>query len=181
MRDPAKGGENPAEAQSAHAGLHRCAMEKKQQQQVITLGVLVLVLVVAVVTNLRPKRAARPAKPAAQPQIKIPEPQAAKDQPVKVAIYVKATPDEVKKQLATSKMEWVRDPFFRSARSEVFQTANLILKGVSLGKGDGYALVNDQILTIGDTISGYMVKEVTRNKVLLQKGPEHFYLVLPEE
>jgi hypothetical protein len=65
---------------------------------------------------------------------------------------------------------------------DIYTGSNLMLKGVSIGKGrKSYAFINDEIVSVGDIIYGYKVTEVEKNKVLLQRGPESFYLVLPEE
>ena len=149
----------------------------------ITLGVLVVVLVLAAASNIKPKPKANASKTAILP-IAVKEFPITADQGKQAqrgAIYVMANAEEIKKQKDKEALEWKRDPFFRSGKNELTSNVNLQLKGVSLGKGRGFTFINDQILTVGDSISGYKIAEIERNKVLLQKGLEHFYLVLPEE
>ena len=88
------------------------------------------------------------------------------------------TQDAVKKLAAG---EWKRDPFYNKMRTEVYQSSNLQLKGISMGNNKPYVTINDQILTLGDVIAGHKLVEIQRNKVLLQKGADRFYLQLPEE
>ena len=93
-----------------------------------------------------------------------------------------ASAKDIDDQKKRANLEWGLDPFYHAVKTEIYQSSSFVLKGVSMGGAkSGYVFVNDQILTVGDMIVGYKVIEVHKNKVLLKKGNEKFYLVLPEE
>lgn len=154
-------------------------MDKQKKQIVITVG-LVAVLVVVLAIQLKPKKRRAivpvvPDKQASAPAV-----------PASVAGSVKsgiaATAKDIEQQKKILDVEWGLDPFYHAVKTEIYQSSSFVLKGVSLGLDQkGFVFVNDQILTVGDKIAGYEVTEVQRTKVLLEKGSEKFYLVLPEE
>ncbi|MBU1871286.1 MAG: hypothetical protein KKH80_00580 [Candidatus Omnitrophica bacterium] len=81
-------------------------------------------------------------------------------------------------------LEWGRDPFVyvETEKDKNYRSGTLTLKGISLGKDKvGFAFINNEIVKIGDTIGDHQVLEVDKDKVLLRKGSQSFYLVLPEE
>lgn len=153
----------------------------KQKRQIIVTGVLVAALIVMAATNLKPKPKKRaPVLPSAMAV--APEVTPAAERKAASTIAATASEKDLEGQKKIAGLEWGLDPFYHAVKTEIYQSSSFVLKGVSLGKNkDGYVFVNDQILTIGDTIAGYKVVEVQKNKVLLTKGSEKFYLVLPEE
>ena len=78
---------------------------------------------------------------------------------------------------------WGRDPFVRLKTLEAgSRTSSLELKGISIGMDKkGFALINQEIVRVGDKIEGCDVLSVEKNRVLLQKNGQKFYLKLPEE
>lgn len=157
----------------------------KQKQQLAVLAVLILVLVVFLVNTFMPK------KKSAVPRVAA---ASASDNPVlnppvtpalsasKADVGAKASSEELKTQQDKANMDWGMDPFFHSADKDVHQGSSLALKGISIGKGRRrYATINDQIVTIGDTLFGYRVEEIDRTRVLLKRGSERYYLVFPEQ
>ncbi|MDD5654841.1 MAG: hypothetical protein PHR91_04280, partial [Candidatus Omnitrophica bacterium] len=78
---------------------------------------------------------------------------------------------------------WGRDPFLRVKTVEAgSRTSSLELKGISIGSDKkGFALINQEIVRVGDKIEGCEVLNIEKNRVLLQKGGQSFYLKLPEE
>lgn len=81
-------------------------------------------------------------------------------------------------------LTWGRDPFVyvEAETDKSYRTGALELKGISLGKDKaGYAFINNEIVKVGDTVGGYDVLEIEKDKVLLRKGSQSFYLTLPEE
>ena len=72
---------------------------------------------------------------------------------------------------------WGRDPFRDlSIRTErvyrVPQTeeVSLNLSAISIADGGSVAMINNQIVTVGDDIEGYTVKEIEPKQVLLEKN-----------
>ena len=100
------------------------------------------------------------------------------------AAGARALPEvKMKLQKERAEKQWGRDPFQRTRTAEFgYRTSSLELKGISIGaKGEGYALINQEIVKVGDTVEGCEVISIERNRVLLQKGGQSFYLKLPEE
>jgi hypothetical protein len=74
---------------------------------------------------------------------------------------------------------WGTDPFVRDWVM-VNELANLRLKAITLGGDRPYALVNDQILQVGDEISGKRVARIESDNVTLEQGGRTFTLLLGE-
>ncbi len=74
---------------------------------------------------------------------------------------------------------WGTDPFVRDWVM-VNELANLRLKAITLGGERPYALINDQILQIGDEISGKRVANIESDNVTLEQGGRTFTLLLGE-
>jgi len=157
----------------------------KQKQQLAVLGVLVLVLVVFLVNTFMPKKRSAPARASAasvseNPILNLPPAQMSSAP--KAEAGAKASPEDIKAQQDKANMEWGMDPFFHTIDKDVYQGSSLALKGISIGKGRRrYATINDQIVTIGDSLFGYRVEEIDKTRVLLKRGAESYYLVFPEQ
>lgn len=89
---------------------------------------------------------------------------------------------------------WRRDPFRRfsdiSAATMVGQALQTILlpklaglhvTAISRDGEEAYALINDDILSVGESIQGYRVVEIRAAEVVLKKNDATFTLTLPEE
>ena len=74
---------------------------------------------------------------------------------------------------------WGTDPFVRDWVM-VNELANLKLKAVTLGGESPYALINDQILSVGDEISGKRITKIESDYVTLEQGGRTFTLLLGE-
>ena len=155
----------------------------KQKQQLVVLGILVLVLVIFLANAFMPKKkkTSKPA-PAAAPSVFVPPPLPPQAQGSGNTGYARATPEETKAQQVTAEMPWKADPFYHALSKEIYQNSNLVLKGVSTGPGRrNYATINSEIVTVGDYIFGYKVEEISRDRVLLKRETESYYLVWPEQ
>jgi hypothetical protein len=74
---------------------------------------------------------------------------------------------------------WESDPFVRDWVM-VNELANLKLKAITLGGERPYALINDQILQVGDEIGGKRVVKIEADNVTLEQGGRTFTLLLGE-
>ena len=74
---------------------------------------------------------------------------------------------------------WGADPFVRDWVM-VNELVNLSLKAITLGGDRPYALINDQILQIGDEISGKRIAKIESDNVTLEQGGRTFTLLLGE-
>ncbi len=74
---------------------------------------------------------------------------------------------------------WGSDPFVRDwmLMSEV---ANLNLRAITVTSGGASALINDQIVQVGDLISGKRVVRIEQDQVTLEQGGRTFTLTLGE-
>ena len=87
---------------------------------------------------------------------------------------------EIQKKRAEG--DWGRDPFSSGSYDSGEFNSEFKLQGISYRKDKvGFAFINNEILKKGDSISGYEVAEVLKDKVLLKKGGQSFYLVFSEE
>jgi type II secretory pathway component PulC len=90
--------------------------------------------------------------------------------------------------------DWRRDPFRKNLIEKVVVhtipsapsdyapgNAHLHLTAISLSGARSYALINDQILSVGESVNGYKVTEIQSAKVVLNKNGYSFTLTLPED
>lgn len=152
----------------------------KQQQQLLILGVLVVVLGTVIFFQFRPRKKRRRAVVAAATKEIKAAAVSTRNKPQ--ATPARATAQEIKAQKDRSVLDWGIDPFFHVVSSEVYHGSNLLLKGISVRRNtNSYAIINTEIVTVGDYVYGYEVEDIATNKVLLKRGMESFYLVMPEE
>lgn len=124
-------------------------------------------------------KAAHPA-PVAKPA--HPAPAAKRSQPAPTATDTAVKPTEATGALTPKVLPpetWDGDPFVRDWVM-VNELANLKLKAITLGGEHPYALINDQILQVGDEISGKRVAKIESDNVTLEQGGRTFTLLLGE-
>ena len=148
----------------------------KEVKQLIIVGVLAVFLIFALLNSFKKKPSKKIApenKPAAKATTGIKAASPAANIPVDNKIL-----GSQKQRLG---LEWGRDPF-NMATDKEFQLADLKLKGISFGENkQGYAFVNNEIVRKGDRVGDYEVVEVEKDKVLLRKAGQSFYLAFPQE
>ncbi len=153
-------------------------MDKRKIELIIT-GVLIVVFIVVLASSFKPRRPKRVTRPPAKIKIKIEKPPPL---PKKTEGYVSATSSQLAAQKKRAELDWGIDPFYHPIKKDVASSLRLVLKGVSIGKEKkNYAFINDEIVAEGEKVAGYEVVKVEKKRVLLRKGKEEFYLVLPEE
>lgn len=74
---------------------------------------------------------------------------------------------------------WGSDPFVRDWVLST-EVANLNLKAITITTTGASALINDQILQVGDEISNKRVVEIKEDQVTLEQGGRTFTLTLGE-
>ena len=154
-------------------------MDKKKIELIIT-GILIVVFIIVLANSFKPRR---PKKIVKLPtDIKVEELPSLPVKAIKEKEFNIATPSQLAAQKKRAQLDWGIDPFYHPIKKDVSSSLRLVLKGVSIGKGrKNYAFINDEIVAEGEKISGYEVVRVERNRVLLRRGKEEFYLILPEE
>ena len=156
---------------------------KEQKELAITIG-LVLVFAIVLATSLKPKkkRRHRPAKaqaPAAtNAATALPPPPLATASSKRA---LRANSDVLEKQKARLKLDWGRDPFFSSYSSVSLKGGNLSLKGISFSQNKPAALINTEVVFVGDKIGKAKVIDIEKDKVLLEESGRKFILRLEEK
>jgi len=144
----------------------------KEQKQLIIVGILVIILVAVGYSGFssRGKGGRKVA------------PKAAAEPPAAAAPAAVNLPDEGKllAQRAGNNGQWGRDPFGAPGDSQDERIDTLTLQGITLGNGTGFAFINNLIVRKGDRLGNYQVADVFKDKVLLQRGDQKFYLNFPE-
>ncbi|TAN61440.1 hypothetical protein EPN16_03190 [bacterium] len=155
--------------------------KEKIQLAVIAVGIVILIALAASSLKKKPSKGqAQESVPAAQSLSASPGKADSRGEPFLPASS--ADENDLALQKERIKLEWGRDPFSSSRTARDYQRASLELKGISLGKNkNGFAFINSEIVKKGDTIGEYEVTEIQRNRVMLRKGQQSFYLVMPRE
>lgn len=156
-------------------------ISKSQKRLFVVLGIVAAYAVYDLTTS---KKAAEPASP----------PTEARPTPVAEAAVVPVETPVRPRALAASFATWKRDPFrgqistgSRVNLENVVESllipkmANFNLSAISK-KGDAaFALINDQVVGVGDQINGFRVIEIRHDKVILQKNNFTFNVSLPDD
>ncbi|MDD5729569.1 MAG: hypothetical protein PHN57_00360 [Candidatus Omnitrophica bacterium] len=150
----------------------------KQRKQLIITGVLVLVLAVVWIRSLSSIKKKPNQKPAvSQPSLSAPAKAAAP-----AAAQTEGEKNKTELQAERLKLNWGRDPFSPAQTEKEQGAGELKLKGISFGRNKlGMAFINDEIVKKGDKIGEYEVMDIEKEKVLLKKGGQNFYLTFPDE
>ncbi len=88
---------------------------------------------------------------------------------------------KLEQQSERAKMKWGRDPFFEEGVvieeegvREVPAGEEPSLKGILWSEKNPIALINMQSVTIGESVSGYVVVDIQRDKVVLRKDGKDY-------
>lgn len=148
----------------------------KDQKQIVIIILMLVVLAVVVMGNMKRKKAKSPAAQPDAASVVI-------DSGVKVTAKLPVLDSNVlENQKKRSEAPWGRDPFSSDTYKAGQVSAELKLQGISYRKDNvGFAFINNEIVKQGDAISGYEVEEVLKDRVLLKKGSQSFYLTFPAE
>lgn len=159
-------------------------MEKKEKIQlgVTVIGAIVLIALLAGSFGKKPKKGGT-VKPASGSSAAL---AASKNQPAvslqQAAEAIAADSGTIGLQKERESIPWGRDPFSASKISREYQRADLELKGISFGADkSGFAFINNEIVKSGDKVGDYEVVTVEKDKILLKRGSQSFYLALPKE
>lgn len=148
----------------------------KDQVQITVIIVGLAVLGAVVMSNMKNKNIK---KPVAQPEAAAP----VIDSGVKVTAKLRLADSGVlENQKKRAEAPWGRDPFSSDTYKSGQASSELKLQGISYRKDNvGFAFINNEIVKKGDTIVDYEVEEVLKDRVLLKKGSQSFYLTFPSE
>lgn len=150
----------------------------KEQKQLIFIGVGIIILIIVFLSNLKGEKKKKLAPPAQNVTSATPATMAVST-PKSVPVERKGKGLDAQKKRA--ELPWGRDPFL-SDIEKGDQISELRLQGISFGGNKvGYAFINNIIVKKGDKVGEYEVFEIFKDRVLLRKGNQSFYLVFPEE
>jgi len=158
---------------------------KKGTIEAIVTAALVIVLVVVVLAKLGGKGNAANRKAPEEPT--GPPPGAKKvlarinDLKSKAA---RADPTRKERQRQRASLPWGRDPFFvneHASAEKPVPKPPLVCKGISSLDGEPVVLINAAVLREGETIKGYLVKQIAEDRVVLAKGGQTYVLIVGEE
>ena len=148
----------------------------KSQQQAALLGVLVVVMIGVYARALKPSHHADapPSEPASQepPAASVEEGQA------EAAELLPLPTQRAAQRERAAQLGWTRDPFTHGAG--VGLAGGFALSGILWDATAPIAMVNGQMVGVGDTIEGYRVTEIRIDRVVLSDGQQtHELLVSP--
>ncbi|MEW6075017.1 MAG: hypothetical protein AB1530_01785 [Candidatus Omnitrophota bacterium] len=150
-------------------------MNKKTATELMITGALAIVLFFSSWSAFErignAKRERRPGK-AASSQIKIAplrkgeEPKEIQSRGVYAELEEEARAWKLKKDPFTG--EWII--------SQEGDTSVIVLSGIFWDGSSPMAIVNDAVITTGDTVDGYLVTDIRQDKVILRKGSKDLEL-----
>jgi type II secretory pathway component PulC len=146
---------------------------KKEQVQLAVIGVGLVVLGFFLLTNLKP----------AKRQAGSPAPVADSSEPSVPGGAVKPRGRDTVTALQSKRWEaaWGRDPFL-SMSDSTGKLNEFELKGISFSRDKkGYAFINNQIVSAGDRLGGYEVTRIEKDRVMLTRGTQTFFLTFSEQ
>ncbi len=153
-------------------------MDNKSKIEIVITSIAVIFLIFLIFSQIKKRKKPKEEKvPSAIEKVKI-----AKHIRGEKKTSPKSDEELLALQRERANLPWGRDPFFFSNVKKVFKGSALMLKGISLGKdGKGYVFINNDIYTVGDKVGDYTIMEIERDRILLRKGNNSFYLSMPEE
>ena len=75
-----------------------------------------------------------------------------------------------------AELDWTRDPFTRPAEAVQAQAVSLSLSGIIWDEHAPIAIINGQMLRVGQEFSGYRVVEIAQDHVSITDGTKTFQL-----
>ena len=155
-------------------------MSKEKVQLIVTaVGIIMLIFLIAGSLKKKPaKGQISKTEPEQETLSKTAPGAGAVPFPVATAV----NDEELSLQKERAKLDWGRDPFAAVKIGKEFRGVNLELKGISFGKDKrGFAFINNEIVKEGDIIGDCEVIKIEKDKALLRKSGQTFYLTLPQE
>jgi hypothetical protein len=144
----------------------------KEKWQIIGIVIGIIIMALIFYTNLKPKK--RNVAVLAPAPLPIPV-------GVQPPAFVPADSSVLESQKKNAEKAWGRDPFSADPY-KAGQASELHLQGISYRRDNvGYAFINNEIVKKGDSVQGWLVVEVYKDKVFLKKGDQSFYLTFPEQ
>ena len=144
----------------------------RSQKQLLALALLVVVLIGVFLRAFAPRRAASRAAASAEA--------AAEPMPAASTIPGVSAPQEVlarreAQRARASELSWNRDPFTRGRSVAV---GGFTLSGILWDAQQPIAIINGQMLQVGEELDGYRVAEIAQDRVSLTDGTHTYQLLI---
>lgn len=158
-------------------------MEEKDRKKIIALSILILVIIPIWIRAFKP----RPGVTSSPPSQEVAPPATEIGGSIKEAAPQKIDiiQDKEKEEAQRKRMAlpWSRDPFMaqgKLAKKGPSRPEALALSGIIWDEKKPAAIINDNIVSVGDEIQGKKVIKIEKNKVILQEDGEEYILRLEE-
>lgn len=170
-----------------------------RQRLIVLIGILIVVLLLF--TFLRPKPKSKVTtitkeiKPKVKPEtlVTLPNKEIKKESivslPVKKETVTLAKPLEKKETLGLKPIttqeviedteKWGEDPFVRDF-SYLAEMKSLVVSAITISENEAYAIINNQIVHVGDILDGKKVVAIEKDRVIVEKGGKRFTIFLGE-
>ncbi|MEO0130168.1 MAG: hypothetical protein ABIK76_00525 [candidate division WOR-3 bacterium] len=170
-----------------------------RQRLIVLIGILIVVLVLFTLLRPRPKSKVTSIAKEMKPKVKqetlatLPKKEIKKESivssPVKKETLALAKPSVKKETLGLKPLsaqeiqedteKWGEDPFVRDF-SYLAEMKSLIVSAITLSENEAYAIINNQIVHVGDLVDGKKVVAIERDRVIVEKGGKRFTIFLGE-
>lgn len=145
-------------------------LQKNQKRMIVILGIVISYAIFDIITNWEKYNKYYFSSDEIKPTLVTPK-------------TVKKLPDRGFTEV--QKLTWKRDPFTEINQKEpvrikktVHMDTKLELKAITNDAQSAFVMINDAILMEGETIAGYQVDKIYKNKVKLSKQGNATYLYL---
>lgn len=146
-------------------------MMSRSQKQLVVLAML---LAIMGAVYARAFRSPAPSLHRAQPQQLLAE--APVREASSIALTAPPSAQRTAQRQRVAQLAWARDPFFRGAASP--QTSELALSGILWDAAQPIAIINGQMVRVGEELEGYRVVEISHDVVSVTDGTQTFQLQL---
>lgn len=155
-----------------------------RQRLIALIGILIVLLVVF--TLLRPKSKMTALKKEIKPRVKqetltvVPKKEI-KETPVITPVKkegLRLSPVTMKEAEEDAE-KWGEDPFVREF-SYISEIKDLMISAITISENEAYAIINNQIVQVGDVIDGKKVVAIEKDRVIVEKGGKRFTVFLSE-
>jgi hypothetical protein len=170
-------------------------MEKKTKEIILIVIMIPVLFYVFYANFISPSKKKAPPPPKRGEQVETVSPEApTKSAGAKAKEKEKETTDElppldeklVQMQNNIDEAPWGRDPFSPAPTpvEEGYEEGDwkeFKLSGVLPGPGGGAAMLNGELIGVGEMYRGYRLKEVSDTQIILEKEGQSYILRMPEE
>lgn len=150
-------------------------MTRAQQQLVILVG-LVGVMIVVYARARGPRAPSAPPQPAVEEYHHTDASEGTASSSSGIDVFGEVSDLREAQREHAASVGWRRDPFIRGGSAA--GTRGLALSGILWDPTKPMAILNDQMVSVGDEVEGYQVLEIGTDRVLITDGTETIQLLI---